>query len=173
MSGVTPLVLVLFGSESDLPKVEPAFSILADFEVPFGAAVVSAHRDPERLKALVRRGEEEGVRVFVCAAGLAAHLAGVTASLTVRPVIGVPLSGGTLGGQDALLATVQMPRGVPVATVGVDRADNAALLAVEILALGDARLGERLLRQREAQRAALREQDERLQQHLQEAVDRA
>jgi 5-(carboxyamino)imidazole ribonucleotide mutase len=158
--------MVLFGSESDFGKVEAALKVLDDFEVPYSVALVSAHRDPERLHALVRQAEAEGVAVFICAAGLAAHLAGVTASLTVRPVIGVPLSGGSLGGQDALLSTAQMPRGVPVATVGIDRADNAALLAVAILSTAEERLRTRLEAYREALRTAIREQDRKLAERL-------
>jgi phosphoribosylaminoimidazole carboxylase PurE protein len=159
-------VLVLFGSESQLPRMEAAFAILEEFEVPYGAAIVSAHRDPERLARVVREAEAEGVQVFICGADLAAHLAGMTAAHTTRPVIGVPLGGGPLGGQDALLATVQMPSGVPVATVGIDRADNAALLAVAILALADEGLARRLHHHRLALREAVRERDVALQARL-------
>lgn len=161
-------VVVLFGSPNDADRVRPALALLQEFGVPFAAVIVSAHRDPERLADLVRHYEEEGVGVFICAAGLAAHLAGVTAALTVRPVIGVPLSGGALAGQDALYSTVQMPRGIPVATVGIDRADNAALLAVGILALQDEQLALRLRQYRQAERQKLREADEQFRRRLAE-----
>lgn len=161
-------VLVLFGSESDLPRMEAAFAVFEEFRVPYSAAIVSAHRDPERLARLVHEAEAAGVQVFLCGAGLAAHLAGVTASHTTRPVIGVPLGGGPLAGHDALLSTVQMPRGIPVATVGIDRADNAALLAVAVLALADQELGRRLEHHRLALRETVREQDVALQRRLAE-----
>lgn len=156
-------VLILMGSESDLPKLKPAFAALDDLEVPHEASLISAHRDPERVATRVTQFESAGGQVIICAAGLAAHLAGAVAGRTVRPVIGLPLSGGPLSGMDALLSTVQMPKGVPVAAVGVDQAENAALLAVQMLALSDARLHDRLNGRRMATREALRERDAALQ----------
>lgn len=128
-----PLVSILMGSRSDLPTMDKAAAALRDLGVPAEVRVLSAHRTPDALAAYVAEAEGRGVEVFICAAGMAAHLAGAVAARTVLPVIGVPLSA-TLGGLDALLSTVQMPPGIPVATVGVDAAKNAAYLAVSILA---------------------------------------
>ena len=143
-------VTVFLGSESDFDVIEGGLDILKDFGVPFTLEVTSAHRSPERTLRLVREAEERGTAVFIAVAGKAAHLAGVVAAHTVRPVIGVPVEGGTLSGMDALLSTVQMPKGIPVATVALGKAGgaNAALLAVEILALGDAGLREKLVAHR-------------------------
>ncbi len=139
-----PSVLILMGSDSDLPIMQEAAKTLARFGVGFEMTVASAHRTPDRVEALVSSARAEGFGVIVAAAGMAAHLAGVCAGRTTLPVIGVPLSGGKLVGVDALLATVQMPPGVPVATVGIDAARNAALLAVQILAVTDADLAAKL-----------------------------
>lgn len=136
-------VAVIVGSRSDLPIMEKAVAVLREFGVPHEVRVLSAHRGPAALDAYVREAPLRGVEVFVCAAGMAAHLAGAVAARTTLPVIGVPLSA-TLHGLDALLSTVQMPPGVPVATVGVDAAKNAAYLAVSILALKDPELGDKL-----------------------------
>ncbi|MCJ7582513.1 MAG: 5-(carboxyamino)imidazole ribonucleotide mutase [Candidatus Aminicenantes bacterium] len=132
-------VAFFIGSESDLEIVQEALSIFKEFEVPFSLEVTSAHRSPERTKRLILESEEQGAEVFICAAGKAAHLAGVVASHTAYPVIGVPIGGSDLDGLDALLSTVQMPRGVPVACMGIGKhgAINAALLAVQILSLKD------------------------------------
>jgi 5-(carboxyamino)imidazole ribonucleotide mutase len=115
--------------------VDPALEVLRKFGVPFELKVASAHRDPARVAEVVREAEEGGTRVFIAAAGMAAHLAGMVAAHTVRPVIGLPVGSGPLKGQDSLLAMVMMPSGVPVATVAIDGAKNAAWLALEILAL--------------------------------------
>jgi 5-(carboxyamino)imidazole ribonucleotide mutase len=130
-------VVIFIGSESDYDIVKEGIEILKKFEVPFALEVTSAHRSPERTQALIRKFEAEGAEVFIAVAGKAAHLAGVVASHTVRPVIGVPVESGGLGGLDALLSTVQMPKGIPVATMGTGKtgAANAALLAIEILGL--------------------------------------
>jgi phosphoribosylaminoimidazole carboxylase PurE protein len=130
-------VVVFIGSKSDYEIVKDALEILKKFEVPFALEITSAHRSPERTPRLVRQAEADGAEVFIAVAGKAAHLAGVVASHTVRPVIGVPVESGGLGGLDALLSTVQMPKGIPVATMGTGKtgAANAALLAVEILGL--------------------------------------
>ena len=136
-------VAVLMGSEKDLDVMQKAAVTLADFEVPHDVRVISAHKTPDRAIAFAAVAEEEGYGVIICGAGKAAHLAGIMAAKTTVPVIGVPLSA-SLDGLDALLATVQMPTGIPVATVAVDGATNAALLAVAILALADVDLAKKL-----------------------------
>ena len=144
------LVAIAVGSESDLPKVQPAADTLGELGIPFMMDICSAHRTPERAAALAKEARESGVKVIIAAAGGAAHLAGTLAAHTTLPVIGIPVSAGTLGGMDALLATVQMPGGVPVVTVAIDGAKNAALLAAQILALEDPDLGQRLTETRAA-----------------------
>lgn len=143
-----PVDVVLFlGSASDFQHLRPAVEVLQRLGVRFQLRVTSAHRTPRRTEALVREAEAAGCRVFICAAGMAAHLAGVVASHTVRPVLGVPMPGGVLDGVDALLATVQMPGGVPVGTfaVGSAGARNAAIFAAQILAAGREDLERKLL----------------------------
>ena len=148
-------VVLFLGSASDRPIVAPVIRLLADLGVAVRAHITSAHRTPERTAELVRRAEADGCKVFICAAGMAAHLAGAVAALTHRPVLGVPLPGGVLDGVDALLSTVQMPAGVPVATfaVGGAGARNAAYFAAQIVALERAEVAEALSRHREAGRA--------------------
>ena len=131
------------GSESDRDVMKRAEEALAQFGVDYETNVLSAHRKPEALVAYLKGAEERGASVFICGAGMAAHLAGVVAAHTAKPVIGVPIESGGLGGLDSLLAMVQMPKGVPVATVAVNGAQNAGLLAVQILATGDDELAER------------------------------
>jgi 5-(carboxyamino)imidazole ribonucleotide mutase len=145
-------VVLLLGSASDYPHLQPAVEVLKQLDIRFRVRVTSAHRTPRRTEELVREAERAGCRVFICAAGMAAHLAGVVASLSLRPVLGVPLPGGVLDGVDALLATVQMPGGVPVATfaVGPAGARNAAVFAAEILAGERGALSERLYELRQA-----------------------
>jgi 5-(carboxyamino)imidazole ribonucleotide mutase len=142
----SPLVAVICGSRSDLPALKGCFDILDEYAIPWEASVISAHRQPAALATHVRDAETRGVRIFIGAAGMAAHLPGVLASLTARPVIGVPLDAGALGGADALYSVVQMPPGVPVAAVAIGSggAKNAAHLAARILALGDADLAGRV-----------------------------
>jgi 5-(carboxyamino)imidazole ribonucleotide mutase len=137
-------VLLLAGSPSDLDTVIEAWDTLELLEIPSRIEVASAHRTPDRAVAIVESAESEGVRVVIAFAGLAAHLAGLAAAHTQLPVIGVPLSGGALAGVDAALATLQMPPGTPLATVGIDAARNAALLAARILAVADAAIRDRL-----------------------------
>ena len=137
---IQPLVSIVMGSDSDLPKIEPAFETLREFGIPFDVQVVSAHRTPGLAHGFAADAEERGIRVIIAAAGGAAHLAGVLASLTVLPVIGVPVAAPPLQGVDSLYSTVQMPPGVPVATVGIDSSKNAAVLAVQILAVSDPEL---------------------------------
>jgi 5-(carboxyamino)imidazole ribonucleotide mutase len=135
---------VVMGSRSDMPVMEKAVALLEEFGVPHEVRVLSAHRTPDAVEAWVSAASEGGVRVFIAAAGGAAHLAGVIASRTQLPVIGVPMATQTAGGLDSLLSTVQMPRGIPVATVAIGGAENAALLAIAILSLSDDALAERL-----------------------------
>ncbi len=142
---MAPRVAVLMGSPSDMEKVKPAMEVLEEMGVEAEVHVMSAHRQPQRVMEYVRKAPEEGIEVFIAAAGKAAHLPGVVASWTTRPVIGLPLSSKDLGGLDALLSIVQMPRGIPVATVAIDGAQNAALLACSILSLKYPGVEERLV----------------------------
>lgn len=139
-------VAILMGSETDRPLMEAALPYLEYFGLPYQVQVLSAHRSPEQVAQFAASAEEQGYGVLIAGAGMAAHLAGALKAHSILPVIGVPLPGGLADGLDALLATVQMPKGVPVATVSVGKAGaiNAAVLAAEILALGDAELRERL-----------------------------
>ncbi len=141
---------VIMGSDSDLPVVEKAFSVFEEYGVPYEAHVFSAHRTPEEARAFSASAAENGFGVVIAAAGKAAHLAGAIAANTVLPVIGIPVKSSTLDGLDALLSTVQMPAGIPVATVAIDGAQNAALLAVQILAVEDKPLRDKLLASRRA-----------------------
>jgi 5-(carboxyamino)imidazole ribonucleotide mutase len=144
-------VLILMGSKNDMPTMEKASAVLDAYGVPHQMLVRSAHRTPEATAEAVRDAEAAGCQVFICAAGMAAHLAGVVASKTVKPVIGVPIASGALQGQDALLSTVMMPPGIPVATVAINGARNAGLLAVQMLAQNDAVLADRLKAARAAE----------------------
>ena len=137
-------VAVIMGSDSDFPVVSPAIRRLKQFGIPVEARVMSAHRTPEAAAEFSKNAEKDGFGVIIAAAGKAAHLAGVLAAHTTLPVIGIPIKSSTLDGLDALLATVQMPKGIPVATVAIDGADNAAYLAVQMLALSDAGLAQQL-----------------------------
>ena len=158
----SPLVALLMGSDSDLPTVKEACTVLTEFRVPFVVRVLSAHRTPEDLVAFVKQAEQDGVRVFIAAAGGAAHLAGVVAAHTVRPVLGIPIQTTALNGLDSLLSMVQMPGGVPVATmaIGTAGARNAGLFAVQVLALSDPALAEKYKAQRQEQIAKVRQKDE-------------
>lgn len=148
-------VAILMGSPNDRPKMEPAAETLESFGITADVRVMSAHRTPTQVAEFVGSARQEGYAAIICGAGMAAHLAGAAAAHTTLPVVGVPLSGGALNGVDALYATVQMPRGVPVATVAVDGAVNAALLVVQMLAISDRTLVDALAEDREA-RAAVR-----------------
>lgn len=152
------------GSDSDYPVLEGAAQYLEKMGVGYDIAVSSAHRSPDRTEKLVAESEAEGVKVFICAAGMAAHLAGVVASKTTKPVIGVPVDASPLGGLDALLSTVQMPPGIPVATVAIGKggAVNAAALACQILALSDKKLSEKLLAEKCKMAEAVVEKDKKL-----------
>ncbi|MDR1123844.1 MAG: 5-(carboxyamino)imidazole ribonucleotide mutase [Elusimicrobiota bacterium] len=142
-------VLILMGSESDAPVMQKAAEVLKEFGVSAETKICSAHRSPNLLHKLMV--DYKDAEVFIAGAGMAAHLAGVVASLTIKPVIGVPLSGSKLNGLDALLSTVQMPSGIPVATVAVDGAKNAGFLALQIIALNDKNLSEKLVDYRKKQ----------------------
>jgi 5-(carboxyamino)imidazole ribonucleotide mutase len=161
----SPLVGILMGSDSDLPTMGEAAKVLREFDIPFEIHVSSAHRTPDRVIRFARDAEKRGLRVLIAGAGGAAHLAGVTAAHTLLPVIGVPMEGGALHGLDALLSTVQMPGGIPVATVAIGKpgARNAGLLAVQILALTDPWLRRNLLASRRRMSAQVAEKDRQLQ----------
>ena len=141
---MTPLIGILVGSESDLPVLEKCTARLEKLGIEYELEVRSAHRNPEGVSEYAGTARERGIKVIICAAGLAAHLAGAVAARTVLPVIGIPIAAGALSGLDSLLSTVQMPSGVPVATVAINGAANAAVLAAQILALSDPELAERL-----------------------------
>lgn len=145
-----PIVAIIMGSDSDLPVMSAAADVLTELQIPFELTLVSAHRTPDRLVTFARGAEARGIGVIIAGAGGAAHLPGMVASLTVVPVVGVPIAATRLQGLDALLSIVQMPTGVPVATVAIDNAANAALLVAQMLGIADPLLRERL-KQRRAQ----------------------
>ena len=150
---------IVMGSDSDLPVIEKAVKILRELDIPFEAHVYSAHRTPEQARDFALNARADGFGVILAAAGMAAHLAGAIAANTTLPVIGIPCKGPALDGMDALLSTVQMPSGIPVATVGVGNGANAALLAAEILAVEDEALAERLAAKRKADTEAVLKKD--------------
>lgn len=139
-----PLVSVIMGSTSDLPVMEKAMKFLDDMEVPFEVNALSAHRTPDAVETFAKEAAGRGLKVIIAGAGMAAALPGVIAASTTLPVIGVPIKGSALDGMDAMLSIIQMPPGIPVATVGVNGAMNAAILAVEIMALSDSSLAQRI-----------------------------
>ena len=150
---------IVMGSDSDLPVIEKAVKVLKDLDIPFEGHVYSAHRTPEEARAFARSARDNGFGVIIAAAGMAAHLAGAIAANTTLPVIGIPCKGPVLDGMDALLSTVQMPSGIPVATVGINNGANAALLAAEILAVEDTELAQRLEARRKADTEAVLKKD--------------
>ena len=152
-------VAVIMGSDSDWPVVKAACTQLAEFGIPYEAHILSAHRTPAEAAEFARSARANGFGVLICAAGKAAHLAGAIAANTTLPVIGIPIKSSTLDGIDALLSTVQMPSGIPVATVAIDGAVNAALLAAEILSVSDAALAEKLQARRAADTEKTLEKD--------------
>ena len=160
-----PFVAVLMGSDSDLPVVQTTLDTLKSLNIRYEAKITSAHRTPQATHDYIRAAEQRGCAVFIAAAGLAAHLAGAVAAQTTKPVIGIPLAAGSLNGFDALLSTVQMPGGIPVATVAIGKAGakNAAYLAAQILALQDTQLDERLRAERQAAAEAVFAKDRELQ----------
>lgn len=146
---MTPVVSIIMGSTSDLPVMEKAAKFLDDMEIPFEMHALSAHRTPAEVESFAKGAKDRGIKVIIAAAGMAAHLCGVIASMTTLPVIGVPINS-TLDGMDALLAIVQMPPGIPVATVGINGALNAGILAVQMLAVGDTSLQDKLTNYKES-----------------------
>ncbi len=159
-------VAVIMGSDSDFPVVAPAIKRLKGFEIPVEARVLSAHRTPEAAAEFSKQAKKNGYGVLIAAAGKAAHLAGVLAAHTTIPVIGIPVKSSTLDGLDALLATVQMPSGIPVATVAIDGADNAAILAAQILALQDDSLADKLSAMKREMEAGVAEKNRALQEKV-------
>lgn len=162
-----PFVAVLMGSDSDLSTMESTFKVLKKLGVEFEAKITSAHRTPQATHDYVKEAEQRGCAVFICAAGMAAHLAGAVSANTLRPVIGVPINA-SLDGLDALLSTVQMPGGIPVASVAIGSAGakNAGYLAAQVLAVSDPELHQRLIAEREENGRAVQEKDARLQASL-------
>jgi len=158
-------VAVLMGSDSDLPLMQTTLDVLTALQVPFEVKITSAHRTPAATHAYVKDADARGCGVFIAAAGLAAHLAGTVAGLTLKPVIGVPMDAGPLQGMDALLSTVQMPAGIPVACVAIGKtgAKNAAYLAAQMLALNNPALAERLAQERADNAASIQAKDQALQ----------
>ena len=159
---------ILLGSDSDLPVVERAFEVLRELDVPFEAHIYSAHRTPKEAADFTAGARLAGFGVLIAAAGMAAHLAGAVAANTTLPVIGIPCKSSVLDGMDALLSTVQMPSGIPVATVAIGGAANAALLAAEILAVSDDALAEKLIARRESDKQKVLDKDAALQEKLNE-----
>ena len=161
-------VTVLMGSDSDLPVMQTTLDVLTSLEIPFEVKITSAHRTPQATHAYVEDADNRGCAVFIAAAGLAAHLAGTVAGLTLKPVIGVPLDAGPLQGMDSLLSTVQMPGGIPVACVAIGKAGakNAAYLAAQILSVGDSELAERVKKDRKTNAEAVLAKDMALQEKL-------
>lgn len=160
-----PFVAILMGSDSDLPIMQAAADVLHRFDIAYELKISSAHRTPERTHQYVRQAEQRGCQVFIAGAGMAAHLAGVVAALTTKPVLGVPLASGDLKGLDALLSTVQMPAGIPVGCLAIGKAGakNAAYLSAQILALHDEKLAQRLLEHRQEQAQTVAAKDAKLQ----------
>ena len=156
------------GSTSDLAIMEKAAKVLDDMGIPFEMNALSAHRTPAEVEAFAKQAAERGIEVIIAGAGMAAHLAGAFAANTTLPVVGIPMKGGAMDGLDALLATVQMPSGIPVATVALNGAKNAAWLAAEILALGDEALAAKLEAERTAMAAQIAAKEEKLQAEIAE-----
>lgn len=159
-------VAVVMGSDSDFPVVEGAVKVLKEYGVPFEAHIFSAHRTPVEAKTFFESAKDNGFGVIICAAGMAAHLAGAAAANTTLPVIGIPMKSSALDGMDALLSTVQMPTGLPVATVAINGAKNAAHLAIQIIALTDDELAEKLITARAKMREDVLKKDKELQEKI-------
>jgi 5-(carboxyamino)imidazole ribonucleotide mutase len=166
-----PLVAIIMGSETDLKVMELAEQTLKDLKIKSHLEIVSAHRTPEKMVKFAKEACDQGFKVIIAGAGGAAHLPGMVASLTTLPVIGVPVKVGSLDGLDALLSIAQMPKGIPVATVAVDNAINAGLLAARILALSDKKLAKKLLQLQSAQKTKVKEMNARVQQTTKKATN--
>jgi 5-(carboxyamino)imidazole ribonucleotide mutase len=156
-----PLVSIIMGSTSDMPVMEAAAKVLDEAEIPFEINALSAHRTPEEVEKFAKNAESRGIKVIIAAAGMAAHLPGVIASMTILPVIGVPIKA-SLEGIDALLSIVQMPPGIPVATVGINAAQNAGILALQIIARSDKAVAEKLHKNKEGLKIKIVEANEQL-----------
>ncbi len=156
------MIGIIMGSDSDLPVMKQAAEILDEFGVPYEITIVSAHRTPERMYEYAKTAEERGIKVIIAGAGGAAHLPGMTASLTHLPVIGVPIKTSSLNGLDSLLSIVQMPAGIPVATVAINNAKNAALLALSILATSDPEIAKKLKEYRKSLKEMVEEKAKKL-----------
>lgn len=159
-------IAVIMGSDSDLPVIKKGLSVLKKFGVPFEVRVISAHRTPYDAEKFAANASDNGFGVIIGAAGKAAHLAGVLAAFTTLPVIGLPIKSSTMDGLDSLLSMVQMPKGIPVATVAIDGAENAALLAVQILALSDEELSDKLSEYKKEMAEEVKRKDAALQQEI-------
>lgn len=159
-------IALIMGSDSDLPVVEKAVAVLKELEIPYEAHVYSAHRTPDEAREFALNAEANGFGVIISVAGMAAHLGGVIAANTTLPVIGIPCKSSVLDGMDALLSTVMMPSGIPVATVAIGGGANAAILAAEILAISDAELSKKLKAKRESDREKVLEKDKAVQEKL-------
>lgn len=166
-----PQIVIVMGSDADLTVLEPAFAVLRRFPVSWEARVISAHRTPAAAMEFAQGARAAGVQVIIAAAGKAAHLAGALAASTTLPVIGIPISAPGLGGLDALLATVQMPGGVPVATIGIDSVKNAALLALQILGLGNEQVAARLVEEKQRLMEEVVGKDDLVREHYSSAVE--
>jgi 5-(carboxyamino)imidazole ribonucleotide mutase len=160
----SPFVAILMGSDSDLPIMQAACDILKKFEIEYEVRITSAHRTPEDAKAYVTDADKRGCAAFIAGAGMAAHLAGAVAAHTLTPVIGVPIDAGSLGGFDALLSTVQMPGGIPVATVAIGKAGakNAGYLAAQMIGITDPAIGQKLVAERQANAQSIRDKNNNL-----------
>jgi phosphoribosylaminoimidazole carboxylase, PurE protein len=158
---MNPIVSIIMGSTSDLPVLEKAAQFFDEMEIPFEMNALSAHRTPEQVEEYARNAKSRGIKVIIAAAGMAAHLPGVIAAMTPLPVIGIPVKS-TLEGVDALLAIVQMPPGIPVATVGINAALNAAILSAQILAVGDEKLAEKVVNYKEGLKKKITKANEEL-----------
>ena len=159
-------VALVMGSDSDFPVIKKAVAVLKSFNVEYEVHVISAHRTPDEAESFAKNARSNGVGVIIAAAGKAAHLAGVLAAHTVLPVIGLPIKSSTMDGLDSLLSTVQMPKGIPVATVAIDGAENAALLAVQMLSLGDEALAQAMLQYKRDMAAEVNEKDKKIKQEV-------
>ena len=159
-------VAVIMGSDSDYPVLEPLIKTLDEFGVESEILVASAHRTPEKVHIFASSAKQRGIKVIIAAAGAAAHLAGVIASFTTLPVIGIPIKSSAINGMDSLLSTVQMPAGIPVATMAIDGAKNAALFAIEILALSNNDLADKLVNYRDNLKIEVEQKNAKLQQKL-------
>lgn len=161
-------IAIIMGSDSDLPVVKKAVKVLEEFNAPYEVHIFSAHRTPEEAADFSRNARENGFGAIIAAAGMAAHLAGAIAANTTLPVVGIPIASGGLGGIDALLSTVQMPTGIPVATVAVNGAANAAFLCLQMLAVSDSELAEKILEKRKKDSLAVLEKDRAVMDKLKE-----